>query len=233
MKVTRGSLLEGAQKARGLAVVVDVFRAFTCAPLMFSLGAEASVLVGTIEEAFSLKQNNADLILVGEVSGVPVKGFDLGNSPSQILRQDLDFFKGKTVVQRSSAGVQGVIAAMEVADEVLLGSYALGAATARHIMSRHPERVSIVAMGIQLKTKAPEDEYCSRYIAHLLGAGEYDHNKALREIIFHETTQKFLRGDQDHFPAEDPILCLQRDICDFSLRVHREGGALVVRKAAV
>ena len=28
---------------------------------------------------------------------------------------------------------------------------------------------------------APEDEWCARYIAHLLGIGEYNHNEALRD----------------------------------------------------
>ena len=34
------SLREGAEKAKSVAVVIDVFRAFTCAPLLFSLGIE-------------------------------------------------------------------------------------------------------------------------------------------------------------------------------------------------
>jgi 2-phosphosulfolactate phosphatase len=233
MQVTRDSLLAGAQAARGLAVVVDVFRAFTCAPMMFSLGIETSYLVATPEEAFALKKKDPNLVLAGEVKGVPIKGFDLGNSPGQILSRNKGFFSGKTVVQRSSSGVQGAIAALAGADEVLLASYTLAGATARYIRSRQPERVSIVAMGVQLKEKAPEDEWCARYIANLLGAEDYDHNEALREILFQETTQKFLRGDRPEFPAEDPILCLQRDIYDFVLKVHRDGDLVSVKKVKV
>ncbi len=230
MQVSCRSLLEGAENAQGIAVVVDVFRAFTCTPLMFSLGIEGSILVATPEEALSLKQQDPDLILVGELGGAPVQGFDLGNSPSQILTQGPGFFRDKMVVQRTSAGVQGALAALNVAEEVLLGSYVLSAATARYILAKSPERVSIVAMGVQLKEKAPEDEWCAKYIAHLLGVADYDHNEALAEILFHETTQKFLRADKGHFPAEDPILCLQRDIYDFALKVMREGNRVVVRR---
>jgi 2-phosphosulfolactate phosphatase len=222
--------LAGAKGASGIAVVVDVFRAFTCTPLMFSLGIEGSILVATPEEALSLKQLDPDLILVGEMGGGPIEGFDLGNSPSKILTQGSGFFRDKMVVQRTSAGVQGALAALDVAEEVLLGSYVLSAATARYIIARAPERVSIVAMGVQLKEKAPEDEWCAQYIAHLVGGADYDHNAALTEILFHETTQKFLRADKAHFPAEDPILCLQRDIYDFVLKVMREGDRVVVRK---
>ena len=233
MHVTCDSLLPGAQAARGVAVVVDVFRAFTCAPLLFSLGLERSILVGTPEEALALKQKNNDLILVGEVAGLPVEGFDLGNSPSQILQMDPIFFKGKTAVQRTSSGVQGVLAALDAADEVLPCSYTLAKATAQYVLSNSAERVSIVAMGVQLKRKAPEDEWCARYIAHLLGAADYDHNEALREILYQETTQKFLNGNRPEFPPEDPVLCLQRDIHDFVLKAEREGDLVVVRKTPV
>ena len=61
---------------------------------------------------------------------MPVEGFDLGNSPSQILRRGAEFFDGKVVVQRTSAGVQGALAALEAADEVLLGSFMVARATA-------------------------------------------------------------------------------------------------------
>jgi 2-phosphosulfolactate phosphatase len=233
MHVTCDSLLAGAQAARGVAVVVDVFRAFTCAPLLFSLGLDHSILVGTAEEALALKRENNDLILVGEVGGRPVEGFDLGNSPSQILQMGPSFFKGKTAVQRTSAGVQGVLAALDVADEVLLCSFALAKATARYVLSNSAKRVSIVAMGVQLKEKAPEDEWCARYVAHLLGAADYDHNEALKEILVNETTQKFFDVTRPDFPPEDPVLCLQRDIHEFVLKAEREGDLVVVRKTSV
>jgi 2-phosphosulfolactate phosphatase len=230
MKITCSSLLPGAKNARGTAVIIDVFRAFTCLPLMFSLGIDKAILASSTAEALELRIKNPDLILIGEVGGVPVAGFDFGNSPSQILHTSPGFFKNETIVQRTSAGVQGALAALAGADEVLLGSYGLARSTVQYIVLKQPEEVSLVAMGWDLKEKAPEDEWCARYIAHLLGAGDYDHFQALREIIFHETTQKFLRRDAAHFPAEDPIICLQRDIFDFLLKVCCQDDLVVVKK---
>jgi len=230
MQLTCDSLLPGARAARGIAVIIDVYRAFTCAPLMFSLGIEKTVLVSTPDEGFAVRDKHPDVILVGEVGGIPINGFDLGNSPSHILEQDPSFFKGRTVVQRTSSGVQGALAALESADEVLLGSFALADSTVRYIRSQNPERVSLVAMGWNLEVQAPEDEHCVRYIAHLLGEGDYDHNQALRDIIFNETTRKFLRGDKAYYPPSDPILCLQRNIYDFVLRAERKAGQVIVRK---
>jgi 2-phosphosulfolactate phosphatase len=230
MKIIYGSLYSGALEARGVAVIIDVFRAFTCAPLLFSMGIEMLFLIETPEQAFDLKQKDKDLILVGEVSGIPIKGFDFGNSPSEILRKDPSFFKGRTVLQRTSSGVQGALLALDVADEVLLGSCALAAPTAGYIISKKPEIVSLVAMGWELKEGTPEDEWCVRYFSHLLGDGSYDHNEALREIVFHKTTQRFLRREEEYFPPEDPLICLQRDVYDFALRAEKQGDRVEVHK---
>jgi len=230
MKIVCDSLYRGALAARGVAVIVDVFRAFTCAPLLFSMGIEKLYMVGTPEQAFALKEKDRDLLLVGEVSGIPIKGFDFGNSPSEILSKGPTFFKGRNIVQRTSSGVQGTLLALDKAEEVLLGSYSLARPTARYILSRRPETVSLVAMGWELKETAPEDEWCVRYISHLLGNGSYDHTEALREIVFHKTAQRFLRGQEDSFPPEDPLLCLQRDVYNFALRAEKHADRVEVLK---
>ena len=230
MKITFNRLLPGAQKATGVAVIIDVFRAFSCTPLLFSSGIEKSILVETPQEAFALKKRNNEFILIGEISGIRIEGFDFGNSPSQILKAGPGVFRGKTVVQRTSSGVQGAIAALSVAEEVLLSSYNLAAATARYLISRQVRELNLIAMGWNLSEVAPEDEWCARYIAHMINAEAYDHLQALREIIFHHTTQKFLRENSAHFPAEDPILCLQPNIYNFVLRAERAAGWVAVKK---
>jgi 2-phosphosulfolactate phosphatase len=233
MQIHHNRLLAGAQRAKGTAVIIDVFRAFTCTPLMFSLGIKKSILVSTPQEAFALKSQDKALLLSGEVKGIPIEGFDLGNSPSEILRRGARYFKGKTVVQRTSSGVQGVLAALDCADEVLLASYNIAGATASYILTNRPKSVSLVAMGWDLKEIAPEDEWCARYISHLLGFSEYDHNEALREILFNKTAQRFLRTDEPDFPAEDPSLCLQRDVYGFALQAKRRGNQVVVNQIEI
>ncbi|MGD2184956.1 MAG: 2-phosphosulfolactate phosphatase [Desulfobacterales bacterium] len=232
MQIHSDRLLAGAQRARGTAVIIDVFRAFTCTPLMFSLGIQKSILVASAQEAFALKSRDEALLLSGEVKGLPIDGFDLANSPSEILRRGASYFKRKTVVQRTSSGVQGALAALDVADEVLLASYNIAGATARYILATQPQNVSLVAMGWDLKEIAPEDECCARYISHLLGFNEYNHNEALSEILFNETAQRFLRADEPDFPAEDPSVCLQRNVYDFALQAKRKENQVVVHKIA-
>ena len=230
MQVNFGYLLDGARKARGTAVIIDVFRAFSCTPLMFSLGLKKSILVASPGDAMTIKRHHQDYILVGEIGGLPIEGFDLGNSPSQILNQTPGYFENRTAVQRTSAGVQGALAALDVADEVLAASYNVARATAAYIRAKKPTLVTLVAMGWNLKSRAPEDDWCARYIAYLLGAGDYNHDQAMREIVFNETAQRFLGANQPKFPPEDPVLCLQRNVYGYALAVRREKYTVVIQK---
>jgi 2-phosphosulfolactate phosphatase len=232
MRVVRESLIEGAQRAKGVAVVIDVFRAFTVTPLIFHLGARKAIFVDDPEQAFSLRSHDPDVILAGEVDEQLIPGFDLGNSPSEILHKGERSLVGKVVVQRTTAGVTGVLAAVEKAEEVILGSYVVAKAISRYLLSRNPlpEVVTLVAMGRRGINRSPEDEGCADYLAHLLTGSPYDHLGALRTIIFNESAQKFIRRDKVHLPPEDPLLCLQRDLFDFVLIAQKEDSLAVIHK---
>lgn len=221
MEIVRLSLAEGAQAARGTAVVIDVFRAFTCEPLLYACGCERIVLEGDIDRCRAWKKRDpSGVVLVGEHNEVPIDGFDLTNSPSLILSGGRAMFAGRTVVHRTTSGVTGALAALAGAERVYLASYLTARATAAAIRAQAPTVVSIVAMGIRSTEPAPEDERCGDYIASLLSGAPYDHLAAVAEIVGHETAQKFLRGDKAYLPREDPLLCLQRDLFDFALEAR-------------
>lgn len=230
-RILRKSLLSGAREAEGVAVVIDVFRAFTSAALMVHLGAQSLVLLAEPADVLRLKKEEGYLA-VGEVGGRQVAGFDLGNSPSEILAAGQKRFAGRWVAQRTSAGVTGAVAAARHADAVILGSYTTASAAVRYIRSLSPpvETISLVDMGCAGQEPTPEDEACADYLEHLLTGRPYDHPSALLRIIQHEATQKFLRGNQAHYPPADPILCLQRDLFDFALVAHWKDGQLVARR---
>ena len=232
MKIIRESLFEGAERARGVTIVIDVFRAFTSTPLFFHFGARKVLFVHDPDEAFSLKSRNGDMLLAGEVDDRLIPGFDLGNSPSEITSKPPGFFRGKIVVQRTTAGVIGVLSALDSAEIVILGSYVMTRAISRYILSQDPlpEVVTIVAAGNYGIEKTPEDEGCADYLEHLLIGSHYDHLEALKGIVFHESAQKFIRGDKDYFPREDPLFCLQRDLFDFILLANKHEGVVTVAK---
>lgn len=221
MEIRRLSLREGAEAARGLAVIIDVFRAFTCAPLMLHLGARRLILESDIDACLAWR---GQAVLVGEQNEEPIAGFDFTNSPAQILAAGREAFAGRTVVHRTTSGVTGALIAAANGADVLLASFANARATAQYILGRRPPLVCLCAMGIRSRVKAPEDERCAeRIAAHLTGAS-FDRLGALGEIVAHETAQKFLRGDKPHLPREDPLLCLQDDLFDFVLRLERRDG---------
>ena len=66
LHVLRKSLLSGAREAEGIAVVIDVLRAFTSAAYMIYLGAEKIVLMADPEEVLRFKAERGALA-VGEM----------------------------------------------------------------------------------------------------------------------------------------------------------------------
>lgn len=234
LRVLRKRLLSGAREAGGVAVVIDVLRAFSSAACMMHHGADRIVLMAEPEELLRFKSETGALA-VGEIGGKMVDGFDLGNSPSRILAAGRRLFSGRTVAQRTSAGVTGALAAVRAADQVILSSYLTASATARYLLglSPQPDAVSLIAMGNAGREMTPDDEGCASYLEHLLTGAPYSHLSALQEIIEHECAQKFLRGDRDHFPPADPVYCLQRDLFDFVLAAQMEEGLLVARRIDV
>ncbi len=249
MKMERKSLLAGASGARGIVVIIDVLRAFSCSALMFRYGIKDIVLVRTPAEALDLRERDPRCLVAGEVKGVKVDGFDLGNSPADIVAKGEAFFRDRRVALRSSAGTQGVLAASATADQIILGSYMTAAATARHIRraARPGTVVTIVAMGFEGVEPSVEDERCGDYLEHLLSVGAgfsssvgagfparrsseseggsrpYDHVAALWDCLNDPSIAMSLRGQHDYRPKEDIILALQRDLFDFVMVGALEG----------
>lgn len=57
--------IEGAKKATGLTVVIDVFRAFTVGCYVINNGASEIIAAGNVETARQLKQRDSESILMG------------------------------------------------------------------------------------------------------------------------------------------------------------------------
>ena len=227
MRIVRTNCMEGAADARGVTVIIDVFRAFTCAPLFFYYGAATVILEADHEKARRLKREHPHWLLVGEIDEVPLEEADLGNSPADIIRRGRTFFSGRTIVHRTTAGVNGVASAVKTADRVILGSFVTAKAVSSYIRSQNPDSVTLVAMGDRGKRPAPEDEACAEYLEHLLVGSPHDPVAALREVLFQQTAQKFIQGDRPYLPREDPLICLQRDLFDFVLIARPEGDFIV------
>lgn len=213
-------LLDGAKRAGGTAVIIDVFRAFTLAPCAFARGASRIYPVATEQEALALKAADPTLLLAGEREGRPLAGFDFSNSPAAILRADL---AGRSLVLRTSAGVQGLLAA-KGATEVLTGSFVNADAIVAYLSLRSPPYVSLVAMGWNASERAEEDDACAAYLAAGL-RGKTPPFEPIRAALRADPSgAKFFDPAKPWFPEEDFEACMQASVCPFVLRLVRDLG---------
>ena len=225
MQIRMGSLLPGAQEAEGLVVIIDVFRCFTTEAVAFANGAKEIVLVAEIEEAFELQKLGRGDLLMGEVGGKKPEGFDFGNSPYELKNVDLT---GKTIIQSTRAGTVGVTAASH-AEIVYGGSFAVADATVKNILYSRPEIVTLVAMGLEGKIRADEDEQCGLYMRNLLQGRKPD-NQAVRSLVISgEESQKYENPLYPQWPIEDREMALDIDSHSFALRIAKEDGYLISR----
>lgn len=211
------SLIDGAKKAKGLTVIIDVFRAFSMEAYMMSMGADKIIPVGDIECAYRLKRENLDIILAGERKGKIVPGFDTGNSPWQLASIDV---KGKTVVHTTSAGTQGIVNAVE-ADEILGGSFVTANAVAEYIKRSGAKDVSLVCMGLEGVSETEEDTLCAEYIKSILTGTKMDIMNEIEKLKHTSGAKFFNKTMEDVFPESDFYMCTEVDKFNFVLRLRK------------
>jgi 2-phosphosulfolactate phosphatase len=217
MKIEILHLLEGARKARGLTVIIDVFRAFSLACYIADKGAKEIIPIGRLEDAFMLKDKYTDVILVGERNEQVPPGFDYGNSPTHLIDVILH---GKTVIHSTSAGTQGIVNAAK-ASEIITGSFVNAPAIVRYIQNKNPETVSLVCMGYSLKHPIEEDTFCAEYIKSSLEGTYYNYAEKI-EIIRHTSGRRlFAEENQSVSPSTDFFLCTDLGRFNFVLRAEK------------
>ena len=217
MKINILQLLEGARAARGTAVIIDVFRAFSLESYLFGKGVEKIFPVADLDIAYRFKKENPEVLLAGERGGAMCEGFDFGNSPSQIGDADLS---GKTVVHTTSAGTQGLFGAAG-ADVVLGASLVNAAATAKYIKDCGFSEVSLVCMGLAGKEPTEEDTLCAEYIKSILEGDPISLDAGIENLKV-TSGAKFFDKEDTVFPEEDFHLCTKADIFPFALRLEED-----------
>ena len=217
--------LENCEQLSGTVVVIDVLRAFTTAAYAFSAGAESILLVSTIEEAFQLKQNYPEALLIGEEWGLPIERFDYGNSPIPFVNGDLT---GRKIIQRTSAGTQGVVRSKN-ARVLLASSLCCASATAQYIRSISPKVVTFVITGYHSDDRGEEDRACADYIESLLKGEQTDQREYVNRVRASAAASIFLDPNQVDFPLPDLDYATTVDTFNFAMLVERKNGLFVMR----
>ena len=217
MKVEILEFVEGAKKALGLTVIIDVFRAFSVECYAFDSGASRIIATATPEAAFALKRKYKNAVLAGERNEKKIEGFDFGNSPTEIIKSDLT---GKTFIHTTTAGTQGLVNATK-ADIVITGSLVNSGAVIRYINHINPEHVSLVAMGYRAEQSAGEDLLCAELIAGSINNEKPDISSKIELLRENEGKRFFFPQNIDFSPPTDFFLCTMTDKFDFILRAER------------
>lgn len=211
-------LTEGAKKAKGTTVVIDVFRAFSTACYLMAAGADNIIPVEHVEEALHLKELLPEAILLGERNERKVPGFDFGNSPTHIIGQN---FSGKTIIMTTSSGTKGLMNAKD-AEEILSGSFVNAGAIINYLKSRITENISLVCMGYEGHTPTQEDTFLAGYIKAMMMDQPTDFGR-MKEILRTGDGSRLLDpANNEWSPASDFDLCLDLNRFDFVLKLEKE-----------
>jgi 2-phosphosulfolactate phosphatase len=219
--------VDEANQATGLAIIIDVFRAFSTECFVFQNGAKYIIPVLTLEEAYELKRQNPEYVLMGERKGLPPEGFDYGNSPTEIL--DVDF-TDKIVVHTTSNGTKGMMNATK-ANEIITGSFINAKSIVKYINQNSFEEITLVSTASLSFGENNEDIMLAYYIRDLLERNDIDESKIKFELQ-NSYVAKFLLQEAK-VPSTDIDLCLDFNRFDFIIKQVEISGRKVLVKVEV
>jgi 2-phosphosulfolactate phosphatase len=217
MQIKILQLINGAKNAKGLTVIIDVFRAFSTACYLMAAGVEKIITVEHVEDALRLKGMIDGALLLGERNERKVPGFDFGNSPSHIINKD---FTGKTVIMTTSSGTRGIVNARS-ADEIITGSFVNADAVVSYICRKNPAKLSLVCMGYEGHTPTQEDTFFAEYVRSRLLDKKVDFEQMKNMLRTGDGARLLNPANHKWSPATDFDLCLDLDRFNFVLVVEK------------
>ncbi len=178
-----------AARDGALVVVVDAFRASTTIAVLVRKGARV-IRVASIDEAAAYA--GADY-RIGERGSKKVRGFDFGNSPTEVEAAELK--PGAMVVLSTTNGTR-VIEAASGAPAILAGAFVNAHAVADELASStyNVERAAVTGCGWEGR-RASEDEAAAGAILHHLRERGFDLDERAERVVglYLERSRKSLR----------------------------------------
>jgi 2-phosphosulfolactate phosphatase len=212
----------------GAVVAVDVIRAFTTAAYALAGGARQIVLVDAVADALAYKAEHPGTLAMGEIHGRRPEGFDLSNSPVGAATADLD---GRTLVQRTSAGTRGVVAARS-ADRLWASSLVCASATAAAVRASGLGAPTYVITGwFEDRPDRPgaDDVATAKLIDRAVRGEPLDAEATAAAVAGSEEAARTLALGEGHVHPDDIVYATRVDAFAFAMEVERTGGHLVLR----
>jgi 2-phosphosulfolactate phosphatase len=207
----------------GAVVVVDVLRAFTTAAYALGAGAARIVLVSTVEEALDVKGRLTGALAMGEDGGRKPPGFDFSNSPVEIASADI---AGRVLVQRTSAGTQGVFAAPRAA-RLWCASLVCASATAAAVAASRLGTPTYVITGRfpdRPEISGSDDLATARLIERVRSGQDLAAEHTRHEVATSDEAVRTLALGEGHVHPDDITAAVDIDRFDFAMEVLRAPG---------
>lgn len=217
MQIHFADFVAGAASARGVAIVIDVFRACSLQAYALAAGVRAVLPVEGVEEARALKTAHPDWLLAGERHARPLPGFDCGNSPGDLLAMPL---AERTLIHTTHAGTQGLMAAARAASHVFTGAFVNVSATVAAVRALDPAEVTLVAMGHEAREACAEDNLCRDWLAAALSGRQSDPVDVAASLRMAPAAAKFFDPAAHWAPQADFALCTAVDAVSFAVRLQ-------------
>jgi len=204
------------RRTSGTSVVIDVLRVSSTIIYLLEKGCSSILPVNTVKEAFLNKTDN-NTLLCGERNARKIKGFDLGNSPSEILSSTV---KNKKVVITSSNGIKTLLRCYS-RPVTIIASF-LNIKAVSEFLRKKSENINIICAGAG-HLPSVEDTLCGGQLINALKEGAHyklNDSALIAEsfYMFHEMKTKEIINKSEHALrlkelgfAADIDLCLNKN----------------------
>ncbi len=176
-------LVDPEELAGGTVVVIDVLRASTT--IIYALEARATEVIPCqeVEEARAVagRLPGDGVVLGGERGGLPIDGFDLGNSPHEYLP---DRVGGKTLVFTTTNGTRAILRARQ-ADRVLIGAFVNATAVLEQLGQQ--EQIHLLCAGTHGQIGRDDVLMAGMLVDRILRQGEPIYQQNAQAITARET----------------------------------------------
>lgn len=208
-------------------IIIDVIRAFTTSHIAFKKGVEKIFLVNEAEKAFSLKKENPDLLLAGEIDALPIPGFDFGNSPFEIQHTNRQL-SGSSFVQKTTNGVKAVLNNLN-AKTILVTGFQSADVVVKYIQNLSDvQTVNLIAS----HPTGDDDVACAEYIKGKLLTQVVAASVLLNRVRNCEAAQKFYNNPL--FNPKDIELAAHIDqSAAFVMEVQCDGNLPFIKKIGI
>jgi len=170
-------LVPADRLAGGVAVAIDVLRATTTIIHALAAGCVCVRPCMEVDEAKELASEmpKGQAVLGGERGGVPLAGFDLGNSPREYTCK---VCKGKTVVVTTTNGTRALVRAAE-AERALVAGFVNYSAVCEQLSS-DPRPIHVLCAGTEGEVSLEDTLLAGAFVDFLRDTAEVHLNDSAR-----------------------------------------------------